>query len=107
MTYLYQINAKFKLNTQFIVLFLLFALVLMSSAHAVPTGIEALKTGGDRIMPYVVWIFTLGCAAIASLGGWMLGHGQPKGLVPMTLGGCGAGLGFLGLFGENAATLLI
>ena len=77
------------------------------SAEAVPTGIPGVKAFGDQLMPYFIWLFALGGAAVASINGWRLFNGQPKAGIYALGGMVTAGLGFNGILGETATTLLI
>jgi len=82
--------------------------VLMSTyAHAIPENVAAIKAIADKIVPYIVWLFALGGGAIASINGWRLFNGQPKAGAYALGGMVTAGLGFNGIFGDQATTLLI
>jgi hypothetical protein len=87
----------------------LFALtfLLTTYADAVPDQVAAIKAIADKIVPYVVWLFALGGGAIASVNGWRLFNGQPKAGVYALGGMVTSGLGFNGIFGTTATTLLI
>lgn len=80
---------------------------LTTHADAIPVEIAAVKAIGDKIIPYIVWLFALGGGAIASINGWRLFNGQPKAGVYALGGMVTSGLGFNGIFGEAATTLLI
>ena len=84
-----------------------FSLLTMTCADAVPTQVAAIKTIADQILPYLVWLFALGGGTIASVNGWRLFNGQPKAGVYALGGMVVSGLGFNGIFGDMAATLLI
>jgi len=81
--------------------------LLTNYADAVPTEVAAIKAIADRIIPYIVWLFALGGGAVASVNGWRLFNGQPKAGVYALGGMVTSGLGFNGIFGEAATTLLI
>lgn len=89
----------------FFVLFI--SLVITTCADAIPTEVEAIKTIAEKIVPYIVWLFALGGGAIASINGWRLFNGQPKAGVYALGGMVTSGLGFNGIFGDAATTLLI
>lgn len=88
-------------------LFLGFSLMTMTCADAIPTEVAAIKSIADNIMPYLIWLFALGGGAIASINGWRLFNGQPKAGVYALGGMVTSGLGFNGIFGDTATTLLI
>jgi hypothetical protein len=88
-------------------LFLVFSLMTMTHAFALPAEITAIKSIADKIYPYLVWLFALGGGTIASVNGWRLFNGQPKAGVYALGGMVVSGLGFNGIFGDMAATLLI
>ena len=88
--------------------FLLFmSFMTITCADAIPTQVAAIKTIADQILPYLVWLFALGGGTIASVNGWRLFNGQPKAGVYALGGMVVSGLGFNGIFGDMAATLLI
>ena len=89
----------------FFILFI--SLVVTPSAEAIPTEVAAIKSIADNIMPYLIWLFALGGGAIASINGWRLFSGQPKAGVYALGGMVTSGLGFNGIFGDAATTLLI
>ena len=88
-------------------LFIGFSLLTMTCADAIPTEVQAIKSIADKIIPYLVWLFALGGGAIASINGWRLFNGQPKAGVYALGGMVTSGLGFNGIFGDTATTLLI
>lgn len=81
--------------------------LMISNGHAVPTEIAALKSIGDKVIPYLTWMIALGGGAIASVNAWRLFNGQPKASVGALGGMLVSGIGFNGIFGADAATLLI
>ena len=83
------------------------SLVITTRAHAIPSEIAAIKAIADKIIPYLVWLFALGGGAVASINGWRLFNGQPKAGVYALGGMVTSGLGFNGIFGDTATTLLI
>ena len=88
-------------------LFVGFSLITMTCADAIPTEVAAIKAIADNIVPYIVWLFALGGGAVASINGWRLFNGQPKAGVYALGGMVTSGLGFNGIFGDTATTLLI
>lgn len=83
------------------------SLVMTCYADAVPIDIPAIKTLGDKVMPYVIWIFSLCCAGYSAVNSVNLVKGQPKAALYALGGAVGAGVGFTELFGEHVTTLLI
>ncbi len=83
------------------------SLLLTTYANAVPVAVPAIAAIANNITPYLVWLFALGGGAIASINGWRLFNGQPKAGVYALGGMVTAGLGFNGIFGTEATTLLI
>ena len=96
-------------NNSYLKIFSLFviSLVITTSADAIPTEVQAIKSIADKIIPYLIWLFALGGGAIASVNGWRLFNGQPKAGVYALGGMVTSGLGFNGIFGDTATTLLI
>ena len=108
MTHLQAINDNFRSNLIRPFIFLMGGLCMIHYAHAVPDAIPALQTVGNKIIPYLKWIVPLAGGSIMSVNSWRcFNHGQPKaGLY--AIGGAGITcLGFTGLFGADAATLMI
>lgn len=95
------INAK---NTCFFII-IVFASATMSVA--VPDKVAAFKTIGDQIIPYVTWGFAMGGGAAFSYNAWRVFQGQPKAAIYAMGGLVLSGLGFDGIFGTNASTLMI
>ena len=81
---------------------------IASCAYAVPTEIPVAATIINKAMPLLTWVFTLAGGVIAGTKGWQcLYHGQMKAGGFAVGGLIAAGVGFNGLFAENALTILI
>lgn len=87
----------------------MFGFFMMSCAHAVPTGVPPVVGNViNQFMPLLIWLFTLGGGIITGTKGWQcLYHGQIKAGAYAVGGLIATGVGFNGLFAENALTVLI
>ncbi len=84
------------------------SILMTSYGHALPVDIPAITAMGNKIMPYLTWLIPIGGGSIVCVNGWRcLNNGQPKAGMYALAGAGVIGLGFTGIFGENAATLLI
>ena len=103
-----QTASRFTRMMTYFSFFLVMTVMMTCSSHAVPNAIPALQTIGNLIIPYLQWLVPLAGGCIMSINGWRcFNNGQPKAGV-YAIGGAGITcLGFTGLFGENAATLII
>ncbi len=81
--------------------------ILTDQAHAIPTGVAAVESIGNAIMPYVKWTTSIGGAAIAVINGWRVFNGQPKAGFFALGGGVVAGLGFDSIFGADVSAMVI
>ena len=89
-------------------LIVVLSIVMTSYGHALPVEIPAIAAMGNKIMPYLTWLIPIGGGSIVCVNGWRcLNNGQPKAGMYALAGAGVIGLGFTGIFGEGAATLLI
>ncbi len=108
MTQFNAINAHFSRNlikSNFVVMFGFF---MMSCAHAVPAGIPAAKSFIEIILPYAKWLVPIAGGTLTSVNLWRcFDKGSVKAAGYAAGGASITCLGFTGLFGAQAATLLI
>lgn len=96
-----------ELNIKNICFFVAFIFITATMSAAVPDKVAAFKTIGDQIVPYLTWSFAMGGGAAFSYNAWRVFQGQPKAAIYAAGGLVLSGLGFDGIFGADAATLLI
>lgn len=87
--------------------FIAFVFASTTMSVAVPGTIAAVKTIGDQIVPYITWAIAMGGGAAFSYNAWRVFQGQPKAALYAMGGLVVSGIGFEGIFGADASTLLI
>ena len=86
----------------------MFGFFMMSCAHAVPAGIPAAKSFLEIILPYAQWLVPIAGGTLTSVNLWRCFDKGSTKAAGYAAGGAGITcLGFTGLFGAEAATLLI
>lgn len=104
---IFSTELNININIKYICFFVAFIFVTATLSVAVPDKVAAFKTIGDQIVPYLTWSFAMGGGAAFSYNAWRVFQGQPKAAIYAAGGLVLSGLGFDGIFGADAATLLI